>query len=446
MLAYLSSVCGLVCLAFTIAFLVVVLAIPRPATPSSGRVAVDLDVSQYGFGPNRTLLVFNLTAFSGREFGELRGLRGIEDVHPSEERLATVSMFRDGIAYNAIHDVPIAVDQKGGARGQLNLGFEFRDGEDVLEDAKYAMIAGVDDTYEDYFIRGCYFDVSCTRDLAPTVLDVTPRMLGETVEVLFWDEDRGYTYEGVYNLFVKLKRSFYQDTVPWNSKGKTGDAPCEDSFDSLGLVYESERSRPERGLYTDFEMYVQADTKYPKSAYWEEVRDTCPEATYRRATDYFMVPNMDNRTKVPLNLYTFVQMYMASQLLLQVDFGFKGMQRTTTRVPGRRPLDRPSVRLDGPWDILRMRLTLPTTHVSERSLRRSGPRWGGTTRSSPCSPLVPAWTCSRGTTTRCGPCTRPEPVSTTRGISTATIVAGPSRVVPPRQLLLHARSHSEAET
>ena len=82
------------------------------------------------------------------------------------------------------------------------------------------MIAGVDDTYEDYFIRGCYFDVSCTRDLAPTVLDVTPRMLGETVEVLFWDEDRGYTYEGVYNLFVKLKRSFYQDTVPWDSKGR----------------------------------------------------------------------------------------------------------------------------------------------------------------------------------------------------------------------------------
>ena len=350
-----SVVSGCACVGVTAAFLFVLLLVPS-GSPSSGKVGIAHPVDTYGFGPNKTLLIFNLTAFSGKTFGDgddmERGLNGIDDIHADIERLASITMYRYGTVYNGIENVPIAVDQKGGARGQLNLGFEFRDQDDVLEDDKFAMIDGVDDKYEDYFIRGCFLERSCTRDLAPTVLDVTPRMLGETVEVLFWHSDREYTYEGVYNLFAKLKRSFYEDTVPWSSKGKKSDDVCSDVLTDLGIVYESERYRPDRGEYSDFEMEVEADAKYPKSSYWEEVREKCATSVYTDAVEYYLAPNMKNKSTVALNMHTFAQMYMASQLLLQVDFGFRGVQQYYYKSPGEMTLSTgPPYDFDGPWDM-----------------------------------------------------------------------------------------------
>lgn len=362
-----SVVSGCACIGVTVAFLFALLNVPS-GIPSSGKVAIVNPVDTYGFGPKKTLLIFNLTAFSGRVFGEAedeeRGLNGIEDIHSDIERLASITMHRNGLVYNGIKDIPIAVDQKGGARGQLNIGFEFRDPDDVLEDGKFAMIDGVDDTYEDYFIRGCFLERSCTRDLAPTVLDVTPRMLGETVEVLFWHNDRGFTYEGVYNLFVKLKRSFYEDTVPWDSKGKKSDNVCSDVLTDIGVVYESELYRPDRGAYSDFEMDVEADAKYPKSSYWEKVRGTCDSNVYNDAAEYYLAPNMKNTTEVALNLHTFAQMYMASQLLLQVDFGFRGVQQYYYKSPGETTLSTgPLYDLDGPWDICTDKTHSPDIHT-----------------------------------------------------------------------------------
>ena len=360
-------VSGCASVGVTVAFLFALFIFPS-GMPSAGGVAIVNPVDMYGFGPNKTLLVFNLTAFSGGVFGEAgdeeHGLNGIEDIHAYMERLASITMHRNGLVYNGIENIPIAVDQKGGARGQLNLGFEFRDQDDVLEGGKFAMIDGVGDKYEDYFIRGCFLERSCTRELAPTVLDVTPRMLGETVEVLFWHNDRGYTYEGVYNLFVKLKCSFYQDTVPWSSKGKKSDDVCSDVLTDIGIVYESEWYRPDRGEYSDFEMAVEADAKYPKSSYWEEVRDTCDSKVYNDAVEYYLAPNMKNMTEVTLNLHTFAQMYMASQLLLQVDFGFRGGQQYYYKGPGETALSTgPLYDLDGPWDICTDKTHSPDIHT-----------------------------------------------------------------------------------
>ena len=370
-----SVVSGCACIGITIAFLFALLYVPL-GIPPSGTVAIDNPVGTYGFGPNKTLLIFNLTAFSGNVFGqdEERGLDGIDDIHADEERLASITMHRNGLVYNGIKNIPIAVDQKGGLRGQLNLGFEFRDQDDVLEDDKFAMIDGVDDKYEDYFIRGCFLERSCTRDLTPTVLDMTPRMLGETVEVLFWHDDRGFTYEGVYNLFVKLKRSVYEDTVPWDSKGKKSDDVCSDVLTDIGIVYESEWYRPDRGSYSDFEMDVEAAAKYPKSSYWEEVRGTCDPNVYNDAAEYYLAPNMKNMTEVALNLHTFAQMYMASQLLLQVDFGFRGMQQYYYKSPGETTLSTgPLYDLDGPWDICTDKTHSPDIHTC--SGNRPSPIW-----------------------------------------------------------------------
>ena len=107
-----------------------------------------------------------------------------------------------------------------------------------------------------------------------------------------------------------------------------------------------------RGEYTDFEMEVEADAKYPKSSYWEEVRDTCDASVYNDAVEYYLAPNIKNKSTVALNMHTFVQMYMASQLLLQVDFGFRGMQQYYYKSPGETILSTgPPYDFDGPWDL-----------------------------------------------------------------------------------------------
>ena len=60
----------------------------------------------------------------------------------------------------------------------------------------------------------------------------------------FWQDDVGYTYEGVYGLFAKLKRKFYQKSVPWASKGKIDtDAPCADEWQDIAVIFESEEER-----------------------------------------------------------------------------------------------------------------------------------------------------------------------------------------------------------
>ena len=366
---------ALVCCGLTVAFLCMILITPTPVVPSAGKVFVDRDPLSYGFGREKALLVFNLTAYAGRTFGDERGLEGLRDIHPDTERMASLTMYRDGTVYKDIHHVPIAVDQKGGDRPQLNLGFEFRDKEDPSEDDKYAMLGSTDDAYEDYFIRGCYLDPSCTRDLAPTVLDVTPQMRGETVEVLFWEKTSGYTYEGVYLLLVKLKRAFYEDAVPWSSKGKKSDAPCSDSFRSLGVVYESEKSRPDRSNYSEFEMQVLADAKYPKSKYWEEVKAACSAETYQTAVDYYSAPNLANTSVIPLDLHSFVQMYLAAQLMMQVDFGFEGAQQYYYKSPGNVQLSTgPPYDFDSPWDLCK-RPTASWPDVVTCHGERPSPLW-----------------------------------------------------------------------
>lgn len=328
--------------------------VPSPSAPPAGQVVVPPeDVPSYGFGPRRALLVFNLTAYAD-------GLAGLADVHPKEKRLAAVTLYKNGSVFvdvngNPVDNVPVAVDQKGGDRPQINLGFEFRSRDDTEEDADYGLLDPMPDTdLEDYFVRGCYLEPSCTRDFAPTVLDVTPQMRGEPVEVLFWQRDVGYTYEGVYGLFAKLKRKFYQKTVPWDAKGKTGKRPCDDDMADIAVVFESEYEREGRDDYNAFEAEVQADMVYPSSsklAYVAELNASCPDR-YDRFADYYRTPNLANHSPIELDLRTFVQMYMASQLLQQVDFGFEGAQQYYYKSPGSTRLSTgPPYDFDSPWDL-----------------------------------------------------------------------------------------------
>ena len=61
---------------------------------------------------------------------------------------------------------------------------------------------------------------------------------------------------------------------------------------------------------------------------------------------------MLNNSVIPLNLMTFVQMYMTSQLLQQVDFGFEGVQQYYYKGPETLTLSTgPPYDFDSPWDL-----------------------------------------------------------------------------------------------
>ena len=343
----------------TIAYMYAVLFSSTTMDGAYGTVVASLNASSaYGFGARRTLVVLNLTAYRTADTSSVaeRGLNGVGDIHPFHKRYARMSMYRDGVAVDGVVDAPVAVDQKGGDRPQIHLGIEFRDPDDVREDAKAELLTSLSTDLEDYFLRGCYFEPSCARDFVPTVLDVTPQMKGELVEVLFWqDGGVGYTYEGVYGLFAKMKRKFYQASVPWESKGKIDkDAPCADALSDIAIVFNGEKERVGRGEYNAFERIVQADMVYPSSsneAYVDAWRSGCADR-YTHLVDYYLLPNLRNASAVPLNLTTFVQMYMASRLVQQVDFGFRGAQQYYYKSPGSLDLATgPPYDFDAPWDI-----------------------------------------------------------------------------------------------
>lgn len=317
---------------------------------TAATVRISQNWSAYAFGPNRTLLIFNLTAHDAYVGETLRGLRGFSDLDVIDKRIAAMSMFRYGEVHNDIHNVPIALQQRGGLRPQINLNFVLLQ-DDLKEQRKLSLLDDSEERYDKYFVRGCWNDPSCTRDRAATVMQATPKLKGDAVGVLFWQPHTGYTYEGVYNLFVEIGEPYFTSALPqWTEVGTAYSDAC--TWDSSGLIFESEVSRPRSGGYTpgSLEDAVSAYIKYPTSDYLDSARKC--NNTYQRMLDFLRLPNFENQSFVPLEYTTFVEMYVASQLMMQVDFGFYGMQSYYHKVPGRLTLGAgPPYDFDGPWDI-----------------------------------------------------------------------------------------------
>ena len=360
------------------------------SAPQNGHVVAKHSVpDDYGFGSDRRLLVFNLTRYKTLlvedDEGE-RGLNGIEDIHPSIKRYASLTVYKNGTVYNQVENRPIALDQKGGWRPQLNIGFEIRKMDDVTEEDDLQLLDSFPEDMEDYFIRGCYYDPSCTRDFVPVVAEVTPKMKGELFEVLFW-QDETYTYEGVYGLFPKIRRKYYDKTVDtWTTKGKVNkDTPCDDTLREVGIAFESEVERVDRSTYNSFERLVQADMVYPSSsneAYFLTMQDQCVDK-FNQAVDWFTVPNLENETVVDLDIPSFVKFYLTSQLVRQVDFGFAGVQQFYYKVPGTTLLSTgPPYDFDSQWELTLVSGYSPLDIAVPHSHADPSPLWSALGRDS----------------------------------------------------------------
>jgi hypothetical protein len=316
--------------------------IPESRTSSWGKVPIDAPLLDYGFGPNKSLLVFDLSG-------------PIED----EEGLANVTFYRDGsvrtdASGDPLKEVPIGLEQKGGVRPQINLKFEFRKVDDPAEDDDREVWDGY--KLEDYFLRGCWKEPGCFRDLAPTVLHGTPPLQCEMVEVVF-ARDGLLTYEGVYLLCAGIKRRFFHAALAWEAKGKKP-KDCGDDFGATALLFESEYTRPGRTDHSSDESALSIDMKYPKQDFYvDEDGDfvDCPEYLANvtdRAYEWYRVPLLLNRTVAALDRTTFAQMYVGTQLLQQVDFGFRGAQQYYYVPPHTGVLHTgPMYDFDSEWDL-----------------------------------------------------------------------------------------------
>ena len=82
---------------------------------SFGKVAASANISEYGFGPDMTLLLLNLTAYASPDDSDIedRGLNGANDIHPWHKRFAQLTMYKNGQIFNNVVNHPVAIDQKG---------------------------------------------------------------------------------------------------------------------------------------------------------------------------------------------------------------------------------------------------------------------------------------------------------------------------------------------
>ena len=307
--------------------------------------------------------------------------RSIDDVHETEDKVAHLTL--GGTAAYVI-----GIDVKGGRDVQLNYGFELYEGTEY--DSLSATLFDGWGEHEKYFLRGGWHDPSLTRDLASSVPTDAVHLPAKLVELVFYQADRGYTYEGVYRLFPKVKRELYEsfdheEDVPApppcpTKKSKCAKYPKEcDDLDARGnytgyLMFTAEHYRDDDPLrtadYTAQERALELEMTYPKSrkigdwnvtALVEDGGDFAEcEARLRQYRDSafaFYEPITQGFGNQTLALRTFAELYVKARLMNQADFGFQGAQQYYYVLP--HPLGAtaalrtgPAYDFDGAWWLL----------------------------------------------------------------------------------------------
>ena len=363
-----------------------------PGPKASGKSDPIRDYASFAFHFPVALINLSYCGHEAKAPYEIACTRSIDDVHETEDKVAHLTL--DGTA-----SYVIGIDVKGGRDVQLNYGFELyeqREGTTTEYASRSATLFDGWGAYEKYFLRGGWHDPSLTRDFASNVPTDTVHLPAQLVEVVFYQADRGYTYEGVYRLFPKVKRELYESfdhaeadvpappPCPTTKKSKCAKYPkgCSD-LDARGnytgyLMFTAEYYRDDDPLrtadYTAQERALELQMTYPKShkmGDWNVtalVQDGGGGAfaecearlrQYRDAAFSFYEPitlgfGTHNHT---LALRTFAELYVKARLMNQADFGFQGAQQYYYVLPhplGARAALRtgPAYDFDGIWWLL----------------------------------------------------------------------------------------------
>lgn len=268
----------------------------------SGMVAVE-DGFVYGFGPKKRLLTFQVDPSA---------------IEQSDKIFSILTVKDDGVETN--YTVGIEVKGSGlSERPKLNYAFEIWTALD--ETSPCVSVVTCDDDkeelfdfgekYEDYVLRGAYAEQVFVRDALAGALQ-GGILQNELVEVVF-NTPTGRTYEGVYLLIPAIQRRVLEKRLDWDEKGK---AEC-DELETSAFIGEftiegrNDRKAPclEAGLST-----LQTKFRYPKCS--------MEDCFYPLVNHYFSVLTGTNRSYVPLNFQSFVDMYFSQKLLQQAAFGY----------------------------------------------------------------------------------------------------------------------------
>ena len=311
-----------VCFVFSVllAFIYLLLIYTHDPTPQiSGEIPAHADLSIYGFGSDKKLLILDLT--------EIADVRNIDTSDKKFARL-TWSDTESGS-----HTSTIGIELKGSGleqREKLNYAFEFwepaEDGIDctsieTCDDDKIEMF-DFGEKYEDYVLRGSYQEQTFTTDVLASKL---PGGILQTrlVEVLIKFGDK-YTYEGVYILFPAIQRRVLEKTLNWDADGKAEDCDDED-YDIQKVSMIIEHTIESNGRKEPCELFEDLSVKmrYPKCSFYDEEEIApCRDAYMDRTKHYASVLSFQNTSVVDLDLDSFADHYLAEIIIREQDFPF----------------------------------------------------------------------------------------------------------------------------
>ncbi|MBH46072.1 MAG: hypothetical protein CMC93_05600 [Flavobacteriaceae bacterium] len=316
--------------------------------PMSGLVETTLNIDDYGFGPDKRLLIFDLT-----EIGD------VQNIDMSDKKYARLQWSS---LSHGTRDRDIGIEIKGSGfnqRKKINLAFEFWECEDdeeeqklppeneppqgpggflppdeeLVPEPKFGMPArSCDDDkdemfdfgedYEDYVLRGGWHEQTFVRDVVASELE-GGILQKDLVEVLIKIGDK-YTYEGVYILIPAIQRRVLEKRLDWDEKGKKEDCDDEDyDIEVVSLIIEhtieSNGRKEPCEIFKDYSVKM----RYPKCDFYDEPQIAPCRKEYMDRTNHFAsVLNLKNETPVALDLESFANNYLAEMLMREDDFPF----------------------------------------------------------------------------------------------------------------------------
>ena len=271
----------------------------KPELPGTVKIS---NISDLGFGPKKQLLVFDFD---------------VSTIDMTDKKFTKVTWSStDG---GATHTAGIEIKGAGlNERDKLNYAFEIwaPDEDDIpctsietCDDDK-AELFDFGEDYEDYVLRGGYFEPTFFRDTVASQMQ--GGILQHTlVEVVFRHNDE-YFYEGVYILYPAIQRRVLEKRLDWDSKGKKEDCednPSQSDIEETALI--GEYTNPtDRKKGCDWIDHIKM--RYPKcdigSCYHEHIKK------------YFSVITGENSSAVDMDMISFMHTFYVEQMLLGADF------------------------------------------------------------------------------------------------------------------------------
>jgi hypothetical protein len=286
-----------------------------PNISNAGTVMVSSNISDYGFGTSKNILIIDLT-----------DIGSADSIDRSDKKFATLTWGSN----NQWKTNTIGIELKGDPRPKLNLAFEFWEPKDegtactsveTCDDDKVEMF-DFGDKYEDYVLNGGFREPTLLRD------DIASRLHGGIlkktfVEVLFRMEDK-YTYEGVYLLFPAIQRRFLEKTLDWPTKGKAED--CDDKdYDSEKVAYMLEHTTDKQnGKSKECPIFKKnIKMRYPKCDFYDKPEIESCRAEYIVSTQNYvdlLHSNVNNNSII--NLQSFANTYLIEMLMRDGDWPY----------------------------------------------------------------------------------------------------------------------------